>query len=175
MRARRLYIAALATLIGSFLGDQIVNSLARSTAGNFDSTPFFLAEILGRLLVVVAILALGWLVFRGPRGRRSGVFLFVGGLIVALTPLYVAGGLPLPDALGAITWAGLTLWMASAIAVVGLGTILWPRAQAVLVSETAEAAEPARGGRSEDRPESKPPAERESSGERESSAERESS
>jgi hypothetical protein len=169
MRSRRLYIAALATLIGSFLADQIVNSLARSTAQTFDSTPFFLAEILGRLLVVVAILALGWLVFRGPRARRSGVFLLVGGLIVALTPLYIAGGLPLPAALGAITWAGLTLWMASAIAVLGLGTIIWPRAQAVLVRETGEAAESAPGGRSEDRSESKAPVEGEKSGERESS------
>jgi hypothetical protein len=159
MRARRLYIAALATLIGSFLGDQIVNSLARSTAGSLGSTPFFLAEIAGRLLVVAAILALGWLVFRGPRARRSGVYLFVGGLIVALTPLYLAGGLPLPDAVGAITWAGFTVWIASAIAVLGLWAIVWPRAEVVLVPGSTEPAEPAPVAGSEDRPESKPPVE----------------
>jgi hypothetical protein len=167
MRSRRLYIAAIATLIGAFLGDQIVNSLAHATAGSLGSTPFFLVEILGRLLVVVAILALGWLVFRGPRARRSGVYLFVGGLIVALTPLYIASGLAVPSALGAVTWAGLTLWTASAIAVLGLGTIFWPRAQAVLVQETAEAA--TRGEGSEDRSESKAPVENESSREREGS------
>ena len=163
MRARQLYIAALAALIGSFLGDQIRNSLARTTAGSLGSTPFFLAEILGRLVGVGAILALGWLVFRGPRGRRSGVYLFVGGLIIALTPIYLAGGLPLPDAVGAITWAGLTIWMASAIAVLGLGTILWPRAQAVLVRETADATQPPADASPDDRPESKPPAESERS------------
>jgi hypothetical protein len=156
MRARRLYIAALATLIGSFLGDQIVNSLARSTAGSLGSTPFFLAEIIGRLLVVVAILALGWLVFRGPRARRSGAYLFVAGLIIALTPLYLAAGVPLPDAVGAITWAGFTIWVASAIAMLGLGTIVWPRAEVVLVPGSAETAEAASVGGSEDRPESKP-------------------
>jgi hypothetical protein len=162
MRARRLYIAAIATLVASFLGDQIVNSLARATAGSLGSTPFFLAEVLGRIFVVVAILALAWLVFRGPRGRRSGVYLFAGGLVVALTPFYLASGLPLPDALGAITWAGLTLWMASAIAVLGLGTIIWPRAQAVPVSETTEptdTAEPTSGSGSEERSDSKASAE----------------
>jgi hypothetical protein len=157
MRARRLYIAALATLVGAFLGDQIVNNLPHATAGSLGSTPFFLAEIVGRLLVVVAILALGWLVFRGPRARRSGVYLFVGGLIVALTPLYIASGLPLPGAVGAITWAWLTVWVASAIAVLGLGMIIWPRSQAVLVQETAEAAEPAAGAGSEARAETKSP------------------
>ena len=162
MRARRLYIAALATLIGSFLGDQIVDSLARATAGSLGSTPFFLAGLLGRIFVVVAILALAWLVFRGPRGRRSGVYLFVGGLIVALTPFYIASGLPLPGAVGAITWAGLTLWTASAIAVLGLGTIVWPRAQAVLLSETAE---PAEGRGSEARAETMSPVAGETSGE----------
>src|SRR6266516_45348 len=159
MRTRRLGIAAIATLIGSFLGDQIVNSLARATAGSLGSTPFFLAQVLGRIFVVVATLALAWLVFRGPRARRSGVYLFVGGLIVALTPFYIASGLPRPDALGAITWAGLTLWMASAIAVLGLGTIIWPRAQAVLVQETREAPEQAEDRGSEDRSESKAPPE----------------
>ena len=167
MRARRIYIAALATLIGSFLGDQIVNSLARATAGSLGSTPFFLAVVLGRIFVVVAILALAWLVFRGPRGRRSGAYLFVGGLVVALVPFYIASGLPVPGEVGATTWADLTPWMASAIAVLGLGTIIWPRAQAVLEPETAEPA-PA-GGDSADRPESKAPAEGESSRERESS------
>jgi hypothetical protein len=157
MRARRLYIAALATLVGAFLGDQIVNSLARATAGSLGSTPFFLAEIVGRVLVVVAILALGWLVFRGPRARRSGVYLFVGGLIVAFTPFYVASGLPLPDALGATTWAWLTQWMASAIAVMGLGTLIWPRAQAVLVQEPGKASEQAEGRGSEARAEAKSP------------------
>jgi hypothetical protein len=165
MRARRLYIAALAALIGAFLGDQIVNSLARATAGSLGSTPFFLAEIVGRLLVVVVILALGWLVFRGPRARRSGVYLFLGGLIIAFTPIYLAGGLPLPEAVGAITWAGFTVWVASAIAVLGLGTIIWPRAQAVLVRETAEAA----AADADDRSGSEPTAEGEDSRERESS------
>jgi hypothetical protein len=163
MRSRRLYIAALAALVGAFLGDQIVNSLARSTAGSLGSTPFFLAEIVGRLLVVVVILALGWLVFRGPRARRSGVYLFLGGLIIVLTPIYLASGLPLPDAVGAITWAGLTVWVASAIAVLGLGTIIWPRAQAVLVRETGEADEPAAGAGSHDRAESEPPGKAEGS------------
>ena len=159
MRARRLGIAALAALVGSFLGDQILGSLARTTAGSLGSTPFFFAEILGRMLVVVAILALAWLVFRGPRGRRSGTFFFVGGLLVALTPLYMASGLPLPEAAGALTWAGLTIWMASGIAVLGLGTILWPRARAVLVSEAAEAGEPAAETGSEAGLEPKPPVE----------------
>jgi prolipoprotein diacylglyceryltransferase len=167
MRARRIYIATLATLIASFLGDQIVNSLARATAGSLGSTPFFLVEVLGRIFVVVAILALAWLVFRGPRARRSGVYLFVGGLAVALTPFYIASGLPLPDALSAVTWAGLTLWMASAMTVLGLGTIIWPRAQAVLVRETADTA--AASEDSEDRSESKAAVEGESSREREDS------
>jgi hypothetical protein len=169
MRARRLYIAALAALIGSFLGDQVVNNLARATAGSLGSTPFFLAEVLGRIFVVVAILALAWLVFRGPRARRTGVYLFVGGLVVALTPFYIASGLPLPGAVGAVTWAWLTQWMASAIAVLGLGTIIWPRAQAALVRETAEATEPPADGGSEDRSDSKASAEGESPPERESS------
>lgn len=163
MRARRLYIAAIATLVGAFLGDQIVNSLARATAGSLGSTPFFLAEIVGRLFVVVVILALGWLVFRGPRARRTGVYLFLGGLIIAFTPIYLAGGLPLPEAVGAITWAGFTVWVASAIAVLGLGTIIWPRAQAVLVRGTAEAA----AADTDDRSDSKPTAEGEDSRERE--------
>jgi hypothetical protein len=158
MRARRLYIAALAALIGSFLGDQILGNLARTTATSFDSTGFFLAEILGRLLVVVAILALAWLVFRGPRARRTGVLLFLGGLIVALTPLYMASGLPLPDAVGAITWAGLSLWMASAIAILGLGTIVWQTPEEVRVSDTGATDSG-----------SKAPVEGDSSGERESS------
>jgi hypothetical protein len=119
-----LLIGAILLIAAAFLGDQLVDSLLRQGAAQFDMTPALIVSVLGTFATMAGVLGLGWLAIRGPRGRLAGGAMLLIGAYIALLPLLVVWNIPqtigLPVLLELVTpRSGLIIWASAGVAVIG--------------------------------------------------------
>ncbi len=123
-----------AVLIGAaYAADVIVSDAIQRGRATSDSSTALAAESIARVAVVVFVLALAWLVFRGPRSRLVGLAMailgFYVGLVPPLSPAFLGNtDIPLPP----LAWEVLsqstefTLWAATSVMALGIVELLRP-------------------------------------------------
>lgn len=137
-----------AVLIGTaYAADAIVSRMIEEGRAMFSSLNAIAIEGIVRVAVVALMVALAWLVFRGPRTRPIGLAMALVGFVVGLVPplslvILSNGEIALPSLLLDVMLRSteFTLWAATAVLVLGVVEIADPTRDPIGVAAAPELA-----------------------------------
>ena len=126
--------ALSALVIGvAYLADGIVGRLIHEGRATFSTLEAIAVQAIVRVVIVAAMIALAWLVFRGPRSRLVGLAMAIIGFAVALVPslslvISAKTEIALPSILFDVQGGptDFVLWAAAAVLVLGVAEIISP-------------------------------------------------
>ncbi len=126
--------ALSALVIGvAYVADGIIGRMIQEGRATFSSLDAIAVEAIVRVVIVGWIVALAWLVFRGPRSRPVGLAMAIIGFAVALVPslslvFSAKTEIALPSILFEMTASptDFVLWAAAAVLVLGVAEIVSP-------------------------------------------------
>ncbi len=141
-------IVLSALVIGvAYVADGIVGRMIQEGRATFSSLNAIAVEAIVRVVIVTSMVALAWLVFRGPRSRPVGLAMAIIGFAVALVPslslVFTANtDIALPSILFEIAGGptDFALWAAAAVLVLGVAEIVSPTLAPVDDGASAELA-----------------------------------
>jgi hypothetical protein len=140
--------ALAAVVIGtSYVADGVVSRMIQEGRATFSSMNAIAVEAIVRVAIVGLVVALAWLVFRGPRSRPVGLAMALLGFIVALVPplsLVISANLETALPPFVFEFVGnptdFVLWAAAAVLVLGVVEIVSPTRDPVPVGAAPELA-----------------------------------
>ena len=117
----------------AYVADGIVGRMIQEGRATFSSLEAIAVEAIVRVVIVASMVALAWLVFRGPRSRLVGLAMAIIGFAVALVPslslvFSAKTEIALPSILFEIAGGptDFVLWAAAAVLVLGVAEIVSP-------------------------------------------------
>lgn len=133
MRARWGFVLSALVIGVAYVADGIVSGMIRQGRATFSSLEAIAVEAIVRVVIVASMVALAWLVFRGPRSRPAGLAMAIIGFAVAVVPslslvLSAKTEIALPSILFEVVGGptDFVLWAAAAVLVLGVAEILSP-------------------------------------------------
>ena len=145
MRAWWGFVLATAVIGLAYIADGVVGRMIQEGRATFSSLNSIAVEAIVRVAIVASIVALAWLVFRGPRSRPVGLAMAVIGFVVALVPalglvVLADSEIAIPSFILEIEGAptDFVLWAAAAVLVLGVLEIVSPTGDPVDVGAGPE-------------------------------------
>lgn len=133
MRALWGFGVGAVLIAAAYAADVLVGNALEDSRRTFSTGSVLALEPLTRLAVIAALLALAWLVFRGPRSRVVGLAMVVIGGYVGLVPelsLVILSNTDVqspPLAMELLSHStGFVLWAATGVAALGAVELLAP-------------------------------------------------
>ena len=133
MRAWWGFALSALVIAVAYLADGIVGRMIQEGRATFSSLDAIAVEAIVRVVIVASMVALAWLVFRGPRSRPAGLAMAIIGFAVALVPslslVFSANSdIALPSILFEIEGGptDFVLWAAAAVLVLGVAEMVSP-------------------------------------------------
>jgi hypothetical protein len=133
MRSARPLLGSLIVLLYGYLADLGVDAAFDEASVSGDFRLVVPAAAVARVVGIGLVVALAWLVVRGPRQARIMAGMVIIGLYFALAPAVVIAIAPnadlsvMPLALAAHeAWAHVLAWMSAGVAVLGIIGLAWP-------------------------------------------------
>ncbi len=133
MRAWWGFALSALVIVVAYLADGIVGRMIQEGRATFSSLDAIAVEAIVRVGIVAAMVALTWLVLRGPRSRPVGLAMATIGFAVALVPslslvFTTNTEIALPSILFEIQGGptDFVLWAAAAVLVLGVAEIVSP-------------------------------------------------
>lgn len=145
MRAWWGFVLAAVVIGVAYVADGVVGRMIQEGRATFSTLNAIAFEAIVRVAIVASMVALAWLVLRGPRSRTVGLAMAIIGFAIALVPalglVFSANTeIALPSFIFEIEGAptDFVLWAAAAVLVLGVVEIVSPTRDPVDVGAEAE-------------------------------------